>query len=41
MARNRIRTGLRLEQETIGFSWVERYRQQILYGCNDVESPAL
>jgi hypothetical protein len=34
---NRIRTGLRLEQELIGFTWVEKYLQNILPGSGFIE----
>jgi hypothetical protein len=38
---NRIRAGLRLEQETIGFAWVEKYLQDIRHGDDGAVQPGL
>ena len=38
---NRIRAGLRLEQETIGFAWVEKYLQALLQDQNGATRPGL
>ena len=38
---NRIRAGLRLEQETIGFAWVEKYLQALLQDQDGAARPGL
>lgn len=38
---NRIRVGLRLEQETIGFAWLGAYLREILGGRGDADASAV